>query len=406
MTPVFEPTSNAARERVEDIAPAQYSKTRNALGGAVTYLSPYITHGLLPMPEVVGGVLQKFKLNFDDKLIFEFAWREFFHHVWRNLGDDIFDDVNPAPWAGHYAQAMPSDIVMATTGVPAIDQAVTQLYATGYLHNHARMWLASYIVHMRKVHWRVGAEWLYSHLLDGDLASNHLSWQWVAATFSSKPYLFNAENVAKYAPKEWLSNGSVIDQPYEQLEAIARGRGDVGPEPDARRKFSVQAEVPQTFSAPPADLLASFSNWPLLDAAHIPQRGMVHLVHPWSLGDYLNKGSARRLAQRIGLIHLPFHDEHPWSYARWQFVLTRMRSVTDIIFIGDAMSLLPGVKTGHVIATLNPHYCDVTSALAARAGFQVDQPPRQFYDPPMLCKSFTKFYTEVKLNTGRLIAVV
>jgi deoxyribodipyrimidine photo-lyase len=52
-------------------------------------------------------------------------------------------------------------------------------------------------------------------LLDGDLASNHLSWQWVAGTGSSKPYLFNADNVARYAPAPWHSQGSVIDQSYE-----------------------------------------------------------------------------------------------------------------------------------------------------------------------------------------------
>jgi hypothetical protein len=42
---------------------------------------------------------------------------------------------------------------------------VRQLYATGYLHNHARMWLASYAVHLRKVHWRAGADWMFGHLL-------------------------------------------------------------------------------------------------------------------------------------------------------------------------------------------------------------------------------------------------
>ena len=77
--------------------------------------------------------------------------------------------------------------------------AVRQLYATGTPHNHARMWLASYVVHLRKVHWRSAANWLYANFLDGDLASNHLSWQWVAGTRSSKPYLFNTDNVAHYA---------------------------------------------------------------------------------------------------------------------------------------------------------------------------------------------------------------
>ena len=74
----------------------------------------------------------------------------------------------------------------------------------------------------RKVHWRVGADWLYGHLLDGDLASNHLSWQWVAGTGSSKPSLFNAGNVARYAPDSWHSPGSVVDMSHEDLDRMAR----------------------------------------------------------------------------------------------------------------------------------------------------------------------------------------
>ena len=50
------------------------------------------------------------------------------------------------------------------------EQEVRELYQTGYLHNHARMWLASYVVHLRKLHWRTGSDWMIAHLLDGDLA--------------------------------------------------------------------------------------------------------------------------------------------------------------------------------------------------------------------------------------------
>lgn len=59
---------------------------------------------------------------------------------------------------------------------------------------------------------------MYSHLLDGDIASNYLSWQWVSATGSSKPYLFNAENVEKFAPPAWFSRGTVLDTTYETIE--------------------------------------------------------------------------------------------------------------------------------------------------------------------------------------------
>lgn len=121
-----------------------------------------------------------------------------------------------------YQVEIPTDVLTARTGIPAIDLTVCELYETGYVHNHARMWLASYLVHLRKVHWHAGAQWMLGHLLDGDQASNHLSWQWVAGTSSSKPYLFNADNVATYAPAHWHSPGTAIDVSYESMDALAR----------------------------------------------------------------------------------------------------------------------------------------------------------------------------------------
>ena len=75
----------------------------------------------------------------------------------------------------------------------------------GYLHNHARMWLAGYVVHWRKVKWQAGARWFLQHLLDGDPASNNLSWQWVASTYSHKPYFYNRENVEKYSDGKYCA---------------------------------------------------------------------------------------------------------------------------------------------------------------------------------------------------------
>jgi deoxyribodipyrimidine photo-lyase len=100
--------------------------------------------------------------------------------------------------AKDYADDLPEDIVCGTTGIACIDAFIHELTATGYIHNHARMYLASYVVHFRRVKWQAGAQWFLQHLLDGDVASNNLSWQWVASTFSHKPYVFNLENVAKY----------------------------------------------------------------------------------------------------------------------------------------------------------------------------------------------------------------
>ena len=82
------------------------------------------------------------------------------------------------------------------------------------------MYLASYIIHFRRIKWQVGAKWFLHHLLDGDMASNNLSWQWVASTFSHKPYIFNLENVHKYfsghvdtSPEK----NTQINKSYEEL---------------------------------------------------------------------------------------------------------------------------------------------------------------------------------------------
>jgi deoxyribodipyrimidine photo-lyase len=250
----FPPARHEALRRIADIRPADYARTRNALDGAVTRLSPYLTHGLVDMREVLQGVASAHRLHAQHKLVFELGWRAYFRHVWQHRGKGILRSIHPGPLPDPaYATELPADIRQGRTGVPVIDQAVRELYATGWLHNHARMWLASYVVHVRKVHWRAGADWLYGHLLDGDLASNHLSWQWVAGTGSHKPYLFNAENVAKFAPAPWHSPGTVIDTTYEALDQIAR-------DPNAHRTPSTgllsteSAEEPALLPTPPDDL--------------------------------------------------------------------------------------------------------------------------------------------------------
>lgn len=307
----FPPTPAAAQARLQAVRPAAYARSRNHLDGAVTRLSPYLTHGLLTLPQVLQAVQQQHgPLPREHKLVFELGWREYFRHVWAHLGDGIFASLHDGvlPDAA-YARELPADLLQARTGVPAIDAAVRELLATGWLHNHARMWLASYMVHLRKLHWRSGADWMYSLLLDGDLASNHLSWQWVAGTGSHKPYLFNAENVARYAPAGWHSPGSVIDQDYAALDRLARQ-----PQPVAG---GVAAAPQALHAAPPPGFMPP-------DAQAVRGR-VLWIVHAWSLADPPADLPADAL--RIGLLLAPWHARWPWSAARWRFVTERMRAL-------------------------------------------------------------------------------
>ncbi len=192
----------AATEKLDAIEPARYGFNRNYLDGNVTRLSPYIRHGILTLREVFTAAMARVKDPFHaSKFATELAWRDYWQRLYANLGAAVWKDQEPLKTglpAGAYQADLPADIADGRTGLACIDGFVHELRSTGYLHNHARMWFAAYVVHFRRVRWQAGALFFLSHLLDGDPASNNLSWQWVASTFAHKPYFFNRENLEKY----------------------------------------------------------------------------------------------------------------------------------------------------------------------------------------------------------------
>ncbi|AKG21683.1 FAD-binding domain-containing protein [Calothrix sp. 336/3] len=220
---------------LQKVEPLKYAKTRNFLDGSVTRLSPYLRHGVLSLREVRDYVLQKVK-NPDDgmKLINEFAWRDYWQRLYVKLGDGIWQDQEEYKTgfaANQYALELPQDIREGKTGSFCIDSFAQELTTTGYLHNHPRMWLAAYIIHWRHIRWQSGAKWFLAHLLDGDPASNNMSWQWVASTFSHKPYFFNRENLERYTGGIYcqqcpLSGKCDFEGSYEELEAKLFPQGE------------------------------------------------------------------------------------------------------------------------------------------------------------------------------------
>lgn len=218
---------DAAEQTLRRIDPRRYTKSRNHLRGAVTGLSPYIRHGVLSLAEVRDAVFQRIRSRDEgSKLINELGWRDFWQRMWRDLGDGIHDSQEELK-TGHdpasYARELPEDIRQGTTGLACMDGFQSELITRGWLHNHARMWLAAYVVHWRKVHWKAGADWFLEHLLDGDPSSNHLSWQWVASSFSHKPYFFNKGNLERFSDGQFCRTCSSSERcpfegSYEQLE--------------------------------------------------------------------------------------------------------------------------------------------------------------------------------------------
>jgi deoxyribodipyrimidine photo-lyase len=206
--------------KLNNVDALAYGRNRNFLNGSVTHLSPYLRHGCLTLSETFAAIKSKFGLTAEN-LLMQLAWRDYWRQVWSTRGNAIYSEMEPPKVALGYAP-LTEAVRQGKTGLPCMDAFIDDLLSTGYVHNHARMWLASYIVHHLKLDWREAADWFEAHLLDGDIASNHLSWQWVASTFSSKPYYFNKENLARYTGEKYCAGCTAhcpFDASYETLQA-------------------------------------------------------------------------------------------------------------------------------------------------------------------------------------------
>lgn len=222
-TSVLQGGRSEALKRLHQSRLANYARSRNRLDGDVTRLSPYIRHGVLELWEVRDYALSR---NSPEKFINELAWRDYWQRLYAEIGNDIWTDreeYKTGYSASHYSDTLPEDIREGETGT-VMDIFIRDLLHQGYIHNHARMYLASYVVHWRHVKWQAGASWFLEHLLDGDPASNNLSWQWIASTFSHKPYFFNADNLRKNIlgkyPRLKGQRLEPFEGSYQQLEQL------------------------------------------------------------------------------------------------------------------------------------------------------------------------------------------
>jgi deoxyribodipyrimidine photo-lyase len=227
-------------------------------------------------------------------------------------------------------------------------------------------------------------------LLDGDLASNYLSWQWIASTFSRKPYLSNAENVAKFAPVDWHSYGSCIDCSYEDLEKIATSNISVAPastRPDPTLEPELFFDPRDVCGLDGLGVSWLEEGLSIKNKLHQQHASALYLVHPWML-----KHSTIAGAYSLGIIHLPFHQQFPWSAKRWHFVLSAMKEVTESIYIGNLKDSLgmPVACSLPIVSedTLHAGYGEFLRTVAT----VLEPTPRFFPNPSNLCNSFSQFW--------------
>jgi len=201
---------DSALKALAAVEPGRYERTRNHLDGAVSRLSMYIRHGVLTLPEAMRAALTKVRRPREAyKFVQELAWRDYWQRLYEHLGAGVWEDREESKTgirAEELNADLPEEVLEGRSGLACMDAFVGELRATGYLHNHARMWFAAWVVHWLRVRWQAGARFYLEHLLDGDPASNNLSWQWVASTFSHKPYYFNRENLERYTSGRFCRN--------------------------------------------------------------------------------------------------------------------------------------------------------------------------------------------------------
>jgi hypothetical protein len=199
-------TRAAGLERLQAFLPkagANYAHWRNHDFGPgrhdhVSGLSPYIRHRLITEEEVIRAVLTHHSAQAAEKFIQEVYWRTYWKG-WLELRPAIWDDylADLERLGPPYGDAL--DAMKGQTGIACFDHWAQELVTTGYLHNHARMWFASIWIFTLGLPWQQGADFFLQHLLDGDPASNTLSWRWVAGLQTpGKTYLATPENIAAF----------------------------------------------------------------------------------------------------------------------------------------------------------------------------------------------------------------
>ena len=216
---IFETTREGALKKLDNFIENEiinYNSKRNFDFGPkerknVSCLSPYITHRLITEYETVERVLKKRPYQKVEKYVQEIFWRVYWKgwlelrpKVWTDFTEDlknIKDDEK-------IQQA-----VNGKTQISCFNDWVNEIKEFNYLHNHTRMWFASSWIFTLKLPWQKGAEFFLKYLLDGDAASNTLSWRWVAGLQTKgKNYSAQSWNIEKFTNNKY-KNIRLVENP-------------------------------------------------------------------------------------------------------------------------------------------------------------------------------------------------
>ena len=344
------PTRAAGEAKLADFAPRMgrnYTKGRNFDRGTgqhrdVSMLSPYIRRRLVLEKDAVANAVQNHGAEGAEKFIQEVIWRGYFKG-WMER--------RPAIWEA-YKEGVTSDLAAldqdrglrrrveraqaGQTGLDYFDGWINELIETGYVHNHARMWFASIWIFSLGLPWRLGADFFYRHLLDGDPASNTLGWRWVAGLHTrGKAYQAQAWNIAKFTGNRFDPRPTDLADVVEGLEgeepdglpSATPLRSPRAPDPDRPTVLLITEDDcrPEDFDMSSLKLVGCAS----LAASHLrsplPVSGLV---------EEFEQGALRDAAQRSGQSTTELRAGVPADLARLVSRLGATQIVTPYIPVG------------------------------------------------------------------------
>lgn len=378
--------------------PAAYGRTRNHLSGTVSHLSPYLRHGMLSAVEVKEHLLARFPNDPArlEEFLRQLAWRDFFEKVLAWHGRGLDDDLEEPKHAVSRSDRIPLDVLTGDTGLPCLDGMLHELFADGYLHNHARLWFAAYLCHFRGVRWQLGAKLFRQYLYDGDIASNSASWQWVEGTFAAKPYFMNKQNVATFSGGKWCDTCTAkcpFDADYPTLQHRLFS-GSTAPLAPRSAEVGARSETPSAAAVPD-------------DIGPVSPASDLVWVHDAALSWDDAALKAHPGAAVAFVFDEPTLRAEPWAYHRFAFVLdglddlfAHLPNPTKLTLVGDPVERLTtlarqlGATTIHVSEHPNPWVVETAEQL--RASFRVFVHPRPtFAEYPHEPKRFSRYWEKV-----------
>ncbi len=166
-------------------------------------LSPHLAFGEISPRQINASVATKLKnktLIRDDNVntfLKEIGWREFAYHLMYHYPHTVDQPLDARfkkfPWKKPKAKEI-ERWQQGNTGIPLVDAGMRQLWQTGWMHNRVRMIVGSLLIKNMGYHWLEGARWFWDTLVDADLASNTMGWQWVAGSGADAAPYFRVFN--------------------------------------------------------------------------------------------------------------------------------------------------------------------------------------------------------------------